>query len=120
MYTAMDVPVKQKKNVEIYINNEQPVVDSLSSFHCCPLGVCFYSPRELTVFRVLRLSLAVPFDSSQRSIDCNGFVAYCQFEEEKGMFRIWVHFIDIPEHVRNELKCITKQSDLVCQHCMNF
>ncbi len=90
-------------------------------FRCCPLGLQFYTERELPSYELMDLSLQLPGSGGETSsLNCTGVVVYSQLEPQSGMHRVWVAFLDVPESVRTNLRCLAEDSSFLCPHCENF
>jgi hypothetical protein len=91
------------------------------TFRCCPLGLQFYSPKELPSYQVLEFKVKAPSDAAAGvPVDCSGVVVHSQYEDKRGMYRVWVAFLDLDEGVRRGLECFAKDAKLTCPHCMNY
>jgi len=111
-----------EKDVLVYCGEGEEVRQP-DTFRCCPLGLQFYSKRELPTYRVLELQVRVPDRDEKEAptlIDCSGVVVHSQWDPEKNMYRTWVMFADLPEEMRERFRCISKESDFLCPHCENY
>lgn len=109
-------------DVTVYLGEEKGVSQP-ETFRCCPLGVQFYSERELATYEVMEFKLnapaGVPFIFSG-PMTCSGVVVHCQKDIPNDRFRIWLMFLDLPESVRSQLECMGKSGEFLCPHCENF
>lgn len=109
--------------VLVYSGEETEGTRQPELFRCCPLGLQFYSPRRLPTYRVLELQVNVPGEEEndeEEPVDCMGVVVYSQHDTERDLFRTWVMFADLPEHLRNRFECLSREADFLCPHCENY
>lgn len=111
-----------KSGSQVYVHlGKSRAIKQPANFRCCPLGLQFYSPDALPLYETLGFKLeAAGKGGLTEPIDCMGVVVHSQFEAEASMHRIWVSFVDLPERVRENLKCLGKCADFLCPHCENY
>ena len=104
------------------ITRETGKVPQLADFRVCPLGIQFYSAKRLPEFRQLSLTISLPSkkNGSKGRISCRGVVVHCMKAPKSALYRTWVTFVDLPESVRKQIKCVACSSGLICPHCKNF
>jgi hypothetical protein len=110
-------------HVLVYCGEDESGTPQPELFRCCPLGLQFYSPNDLPSYRVLELQVVVPDEGDRDSgqpVDCLGVVVHSQHDPERDLYRIWVMFADLPEAVRNQFKCLGRNSGFLCPHCENY
>lgn len=110
------------KEVLVYCG-EGEAVPQPESFRCCPLGLQFYSKRELPTYRVLELQIKVPAaepGGEETLSDCSGVVVHSQYDSERDLYRTWVMFADLPAETRERFRCMSKESNFLCPHCENY
>lgn len=109
-----------KRHDVLIIQEDQAPLPQPDTFRCCPLGLQFYSPQELPLYKVLALKVNAPQGTGTPAVDCSGIVVHCQHETPQDRYRVWVLFSDLPEATRKQLKCIANACELKCPHCENF
>lgn len=91
------------------------------TFRFCPLGIQFYSRKQLPEYQQIRINLGgtagVPLPEGAQ---CEGIVVHCEFDRHRGMYRNWILFVDLPDEIRRQFQCFAKQAGTTCPHCMNF
>ncbi|MBN1270362.1 MAG: hypothetical protein JXB04_12295 [Kiritimatiellae bacterium] len=117
-HSESDVP----QNAEVFVSlGGGPEIRQPALFRCCPLGVQFYSPRNVKPYRVLQVRLALtPAGKLPDEVDCAGVVVHCEKMNGSDMFRVWVYFLDLPAPVRDHLHCLARRSETLCPFCENF
>ncbi len=90
-------------------------------FRCCPLGLQFYSPCPLPLYKLMALRLQMP-DSvgPEAAFEVEGIVVHSQIDRKHRMHRIWVMFTNLPEDAAARLKQVSKKTGTQCPHCMNY
>ena len=115
----MGIP-QRNSDVLVHLAGHEAVPQP-ATFRCCPLGVQFYTPEAVEKYKVLEVKLDIPKDGDEtEAVLCSGVVVHCQDDTDTGLHRIWVFFLDVPELVRNHLRCIAKESEFLCPFCENF
>ncbi|MBP7274902.1 MAG: hypothetical protein KBA51_01720 [Kiritimatiellae bacterium] len=90
-------------------------------FRCCPLGVQFYSHKEIPLYRVMQLDMHLPESGGDNpTFQVTGIVVQSQFDPARDQYRMWILFTDLPDSVAARLKCVSKETAAQCPHCMNF
>lgn len=90
-------------------------------FRCCPLGVQFYSRKEIPLYRIMQMDLHLPGSKGDDpSFQATGIVVQSQFQQGRDQYRVWILFTDLPDSVAARLKCVSKETATQCPHCMNF
>lgn len=90
-------------------------------FHICPLGIQFYAPSPVDPFTVMEVDIDIPgAHGSSRRITCTGAVVHCAPEKRSGLHRIWLQFLDLPDGVRECLRCTAREGKFLCPYCQNF
>jgi len=102
--------------------DESPAVKQPDGFRCCPLGLQFYTRRKMAEYKVLKMRLKPTAGVKLKvPIDCMGVVVHCRPEpRRRGLYRIWVVFLDLPEKIRRKIRCLSKSADFLCPHCENY
>lgn len=109
-------------DVTVYVG-ENEGVNQPDSFRCCPLGLQFYSQKELPAYETVEFRLQTPPGTPfvfNGPMTCSGVVVHCQKDVPHDRFRIWILFVDLPEEIRSQLTCLGKSGDLLCPYCENF
>ena len=107
-------------NVMVFLDDGQAQAQP-QMFRCCPLGLQFYSPRELPLYKLMSMRLQVPdADVPEPGFEAEGIVVHAQYDRKQEMHRIWVMFTNLPEDVAARLKCVSKKTGTQCPHCMNY
>ena len=87
----------------------------------CPLGMQLYSKKSIPQFEMIEFKLDIPSESGiSQPITCTGVVVHCRPESDSDTFRIWIKFLDVPEHIQERIKQASKDSNLLCPDCENF
>ncbi len=121
----MSAPGKmcERKTPVTVITDDGDPVPQPKSFQFCPLGLQFYSRKELSECSLLEFKLNIPGDHGRPDeITCSGLVVNCREEpsHKDSPYRIWVKFLDLPEAARDRIHCVAKSSDFLCPFCENF
>lgn len=93
------------------------------TFQLCPLGVQFYSDRQVEEFELMEFDLKADESNpdSDENIRCTGAVVRCQeVNEPDGKFRVWIKFLDAPEQTCEKLRCTARKGKHLCCFCENF
>ena len=107
--------------VTIFMDEEDHGIKQPNTFRLCPLGLQFYSNKQMSECSLLEFKLDLPADkNSQSHIACSGIVVNCQIQEHQSLYRIWVKFLDLPDSARSRIKCVSKSTNLLCPFCENF
>ena len=106
---------------EIWVEGDEAVKQA-EHFRCCPLGVQFYSRKELPLYRVMQLDLHLPGENADttHAFQATGIVVQSEQVPERKQFRVWIMFTDLPDAVAARLKCVSKETASQCPHCMNY
>ncbi|MBM4155772.1 MAG: hypothetical protein FJ221_12205 [Lentisphaerae bacterium] len=100
---------------------EEDTQQQPDSFRCCPLGVQFYSQREIEPYKIMEMDLQFPGEDSQAlATRCCGVVVQSAFVKARDMYRVWLMFTDLPTDVQKRLKCVSKKAGTQCPHCENY
>lgn len=105
------------------ITDDGEAIRQPKSFQFCPLGLQFYSRRQLAECSLLEFRLKLPDDNGgSDEITCSGLVVNCQHDprQQDSLYRVWVKFLDLPESARGRIHCVTKSTDFLCPFCENF
>ncbi|MDZ4200476.1 MAG: hypothetical protein U1E27_14470 [Kiritimatiellia bacterium] len=108
--------------VTVFVGSDQGVSQP-ETFRCCPLGVQFYSDKELPAYEVMEFKLQTPPEGELNflaSLECAGVVVHCQKNPGEKRYRVWLLFLDLPENVRSRLHCFGKNGGTLCPHCENY
>jgi len=92
------------------------------TFRFCPLGVQFYSRHRLPEYKQIELQVrgAEGIAGSRKRMRCEGIVVHSQYDRRRKQYRHWILFIEIPDALRNQFRCIARQTGSLCPHCENF
>jgi len=93
------------------------------NFRFCPLGLQFYSRRNVPEFELLEFQLDDPGKGEKKGekFTCTGVVVKCMpAVEDPSLFRVWVKFLDVPESRVKKIQCVAKECNLLCPYCENF
>lgn len=113
-------PSPKKGEVKVFVDHDHSEVQP-STFNLCPLGVQFYSPKPMQEFQLLELDVDTTDEEGKPTkTTCKGAVVRCQREPEPNRYRIWVKFIEVPEHAQESLRCASKEGGHLCSHCENY
>ena len=111
---------RKRKPASVFVCDDHPV-EQPEGFRVCPLGLQFYSPREIQEFQMMEFRLAVPGNGrTPEDIHCSGIVVHCKPLEDRAMFRVWIKFLDLPESKRDQIRCVAKAGKHLCPYCENF
>ncbi len=92
-----------------------------NSFRLCPLGIQIYNRREVPLYELMEFTMEIPMNGTEpEQFTCTCLVVNCQFEEESGLYRLWMKFLDMPESLCGKIHQITKTSKYLCPFCANF
>lgn len=91
-----------------------------ATFRCCPLGVQFYSERQVPQYSILNFTLSIPENPHLAKVECSGAVVHCEKLNGDVNYRIWLYFLDLPETARPHLHCFAKEASFLCPFCENF
>jgi hypothetical protein len=106
---------------EIRVEGSADVQQQMEDFRCCPLGVQFYSRRELPLYRVMQMDLQLPDGTGEeKAFTATGIVVQSQFHASRREHRVWIMFTDLPDSAAARLKCVSKETGVQCPHCMNY
>lgn len=90
-------------------------------FHLCPLGLQFYSVTPVELFTLLQVDIEAPDDQGmRRPVSCSGAVVHCRPDQQSGRHRVWIQFLDLPNDVRERIRCTARNGHLLCAYCENF
>lgn len=119
-HAASQTPTNGKRPVTVFIEQDAEE-NQPPTFQLCPLGLQFYSPRALADFTVLELDIDVPAEKGRsEKITCTGAVVRCEFQKEHGRYRVWLKFLDLPDPIRERIRCASKDGQHLCSYCENF
>jgi len=104
---------------EIIVCQENDSTPQPDAFRCCPLGVQFYSKKDLPTYQVMELKLAPP-GAKTDPLDVNGVVVHSQLDPKYNLYRIWIIFVDLPDEIKKRLTCLSQDAHTLCSHCQNF
>lgn len=106
--------------VTVFDESRKRALAQPETFQLCPLGCQFYSQRKMATFDLLEFSIDLPAGRGRtRKQTCTGAVVRCQ-KEAKSLYRIWLHFVDLPEASREHIRCAAKKGKHLCSYCENF
>ena len=109
---------KESRDVMVFVGPKD-CVKQPKTFHLCPLGLQFYSPKRLNEFDLMEFTIDVPGKGRKKQKQkCVGAVVRCQREEEN--YRVWIKFIDLPKTACENIRCISKKGKHLCCYCENF
>ena len=118
--TARQKKATTDDEVLVFMGNRAKSVAQPKTFHLCPLGCQFYSEKRLKSFDILEFSIDVPGQGRRLTKQrCTGAVVRCQ-REEKNLYRVWLHFLDLPKTSREHIRCVSKNGKYLCDYCENF
>lgn len=107
-------------SVHVY-HGDGEAIPQPNSFRLCPLGIQVYNRREVPLYELMELTMEIPSNGAKaEQFTCTCLVVNCQFEEEAGLYRLWMKFLDIPESLCARIHQITKTSKFLCPFCANF
>lgn len=110
-------------NVEIFVGRKKCCQES-KPFQLCPLGLQFYSPKRIEDLTLMEFHLALPREGAKRKpeqITCTGAVVRCQREKSDDRnYRVWIKFLDLPDHARERIRCVSRNGKHLCCFCENF
>lgn len=111
---------KSADDVLVFVHDRKDGLAQPETFHLCPLGCQFYSPHKLTEFDVLEFAIDVPAGRNRmKKQTCTGTVVRCQ-RESRDRYRVWLHFLDLPDSSRKHIQCVAKDGKHLCCYCENF
>jgi hypothetical protein len=109
-----------RKDVTVYMGDRGAGIAQPQDFRLCPLGCQFYSSRKIREFDILEFAIDLPSGKKQRRHTCTGAVVRCEKERDQDLYRVWLHFLDMPKASRQHLRCMAKKGDYLCQNCAMF
>lgn len=90
-------------------------------FHLCPLGLQFHSETPVEPFTILRVDIEAPDNQGAlQKLSCSGAVVRCQLDKSSRRHRVWLQFLDLPDDVRERIRCTARHGHLLCSYCQNF
>ena len=116
--TSSGEPAKRRVMV---VAEPAAAVTQPEDFHLCPLGLQFHTTRAIAPFTVLEVDIEVSDASGRRHTErCTGAVVRCQADKIAGRYRIWLQFLELPDHARESLRCTAREGQFLCSYCRNF
>ena len=102
---------------ETEVSEPQP-----ETFRFCPLGVQFYSRRRLPAYQQIELQVsgAPGIVGAKRPTRCEGVVVHTQYDRRRKQYRHWILFVELPDSLRKQFRCVAQQTGSLCPHCENF
>lgn len=89
-------------------------------FQCCHIGMVFFTSDLMEDYRQMEFNLSFPEDdgSSGAPINCKGVVVDSDYDEERGLYKTCLLYIDIDDNTKKRLEKVTKEKDLRCPYCL--
>ncbi|MBU0677071.1 MAG: hypothetical protein KJ626_03065 [Verrucomicrobia bacterium] len=106
-------------DVVVFLNDEKAVKQP-EGFRCCPLGIQFFSEKPVEQYRIVSFRLEIPQGQNSSSVECAGTIVKSIRDDDSGMYRNWISFLDIPDEIRSDLECKSRESGLFCPYCQNY
>ena len=112
---------RAKKKVTVFLDDQQSV-EQPASFRLCPLGIQFFSPKEIPEFEIMEFAITLPAEGKlkEKKVNASGVVVNCKPEEGASQYRIWIKFLGLQDSVRDRIQCLAKSSKFLCPYCENF
>lgn len=111
---------RMDKRAEIIVEG-RPGETQGEDFRCCPLGVQFYSRRDISLYQMMELHLNFPAGSEENgTFDATGIVVQSVYDEKRKLHRLWIMFTDLSDSAVAKLRCVSKESGTQCPHCVNY
>ena len=121
MDDTVDTAARSRSKVLVFQEGAEQGVRQPVAFQCCPLGLHFYAPGQVGMYRLLEFTIEEPETwPEKRHVSCVGIVAGCEFDAVSAMYRICVKFLDVPEEARESLEHLSRGAGLLCPYCENF